>query len=450
MFTRDPLKGMDDVFPSDMRVIKFLIDGLKEISELYSYHEYDTPLLEPIEIYEAKTSSELVNEQSFIVEKKKGERLILRPEITPTLARMVAKKEQELKKPIRWYSIPRCYRYEQPQKGRRREFLQYNIDILGEDTLYAELEIFEIIIDILTGFGATSEQFQIIFNNRRFIDAICEFIIDIPEKKYSTVYNVLDKSDKMEEEEFEKFVRDTFQNEFIIQSIYKLRDADDLDELLENFEDIPDAFYECQGYRDLKSLEELIQDAKIQKYCSFSSGIVRGLDYYTGTVFEVFDTGKENIRAIFGGGRYDDLLSIFSDKQISGIGFGMGVLMLELFLRTYNLIPNNIEDPDYSDVIYIATIDRKVAPYVFNLARNIRDKKISCLIDYKFDNLGNQLSKANDLGVGITLIIGPNEMEENKVTIKDMVSEEQITVATSNLLSEVSKIKIKIKNRNRK
>ncbi|TFG00705.1 MAG: histidine--tRNA ligase [Promethearchaeota archaeon] len=445
MFTRNPLKGMDDVFPSDMRVIKYLTNKLKEISELYTYQEYDTPLLEPIEIYEAKTSSELVNEQSFIVEKKEGERLILRPEITPTLARMVAQKEQELKKPIRWYSIPKCYRYEQPQKGRRREFLQYNIDILGEDTLYAELEVFHIIVDILTNFGATYEQFQIFFNNRRFIDAVCEFILDIPEEKFQTVYDVLDKSDKMEEEEFEAYVREAFQNEFIVQSIYKLRDSDDLDELLKSFNDIPDTFYESQGYKELKNLENLIQNSEIDMYCSFSSGIVRGLDYYTGTVFEVFDTGKENIRAIFGGGRYDDLLSIFSDKQLSGIGFGMGMLMLELFLRTYDLIPEDIEDLDYSDVIYITTINKKVASYVFNLAQRIREQKISCLIDYRFDNLGNQLSKANDLGVNISLIIGPNEMEKNQVTVKNMISEDQKTVSFENLLEEISKMKKELK-----
>jgi histidyl-tRNA synthetase len=440
MFNKNPIKGMDDVFPSDMRVVNYITKRLKKISELYSYQEYDTPLLEPIEIYEAKTSSELVNEQSFIVEKKEGERLILRPEITPTLARMVAKKEQELKKPIRWYSIPKCYRYEQPQKGRRREFLQYNIDILGEDTLYAELEIFQVIIDILTSFGATSEQFQIIYNNRRFIDAISDFILDIPERKYSTVYNVLDKSDKMEEEEFEKFVEDSFQNEFIIQSIYKLRDADDLDELLQSFKDIPEEFYECQGYKELKTVEDLIQKSDIGKYCSFSSGIVRGLDYYTGTVFEVFDTGKENIRAIFGGGRYDDLLTIFSDKELSGIGFGMGVLMLELFLRTYGLLPDNLEEPDYSDVVYITTIDEKVAPYVFKLAQTIRKHDISCLIDYRFDNLGNQLSKANDLGIQIALIIGPDEIKDDQVTIKNMKSEEQKTIPSEDIFREIKKI----------
>lgn len=439
-FSRDPIKGMDDFFPSDMRMVNYITDMLREISELYCYEEFDAPLLEPIEIYEAKSSTELVNEQSFIVEKKVGERLILRPEITPTLARMVAKKSQELKKPIRWYSIPKCYRYEQPQKGRRREFLQYNIDILGEDTLYAELEILNIVVDILTNFGATSEQFQIYFNNRRFIDAVCEIILDIPGEKVQQVYTILDKADKMEESEFEKYLIDSFKNEYVIRGIKKLRGADNLDDLIESFDDIPSEFYDSPGYQELKTLEKLIDQANLSEFCSFSSGVVRGLDYYTGTVFEVFDTGEENIRAIFGGGRYDDLLSLYSDEKMSGIGFGMGLLMLELFLRTYGLLPEEINEPDYSEVVYIANIDEKVAPYVFEISNIIRKNNFACMIDYRFENLGNQLSKANDLGVSISLIIGPKEMEEKKVTIKNMVSEEQKTIDISNLISEIDSI----------
>ncbi len=434
-FSRDPIKGMDDFFPSDLRVVNYICDTLRKISELYSYEEYDVPLLEPIEIYEAKTSTELVNEQSFIIKRKQGEKLILRPEITPSMARMIAKKNQELKKPIRWYSIPKCYRREEPQKGRRREFLQYNVDILGEDSLYAELEIFNIIVDILSSFGATSDQFQIYYNNRRFIDAFCNIILELPEEKNPLIYKVLDKSDKMEDSEFEKYVIDTFQNEVAIQGIFNLKDANDLEELLEKFDNIPDKFYESRGYQELIQLEGLIEKSSFSEYCSFSSGIVRGLDYYTGTVFEVFDTGRENIRAIFGGGRYDDLLSIFSDEQLSGIGFGMGVLMLELFLRTYDLIPQEISEADYSEVIYLATIGDEVAPYVFKVANIIRNAGYSCIIDYRFDNLGNQLSKANDLGNKISLIIGPNEMEQNKITIKNMISEEQETIGLDTLVN---------------
>ena len=437
-FSRQPLKGMDDFYPTDMNKINWILDVIKDIVELYCYEEYDGPLLEPIEIFAAKSSEELVNEQAFIVIDKNGNKLILRPEITPTLARMVARKSQEVKKPIRWYSTPICFRYESPQKGRRRSFMQFNVDILGEDSLYAELEIFNIIVDILTSFGATANQFQIYYNNRRFIDAVCEIILKIPKDKMSLIYKILDKSDKMDEDEFEKYVIDTFQEEYIVNGILKLKEADNIQKVLKKFENIPEEFYKSDGYKELINLENLIKQANLADYCSFSSNIVRGLDYYTGTVFEVFDTGKENIRAIFGGGRYDDLLSLFSEERLSGIGFGMGVLMLSLFLRTYDLIPDLFE-MDYTDTIYIASANEEVSAYALKIGKKIREI-FPCIIDYRFKNLKNQLSKANELGILIVIIIGPKEMQEEKVTIRNMISEEQTTINIDKLIEEIYRI----------
>jgi len=436
-FSKEPIRGMDDYYPGDLREVNWIIETIKDVVERYSYEEYLTPQIEPVEIFAAKSSDELVNEQSFIVEKKEGERLILIPELTPSLARMVAKKNQELKKPIRWFSNPTCFRYERPQRGRRRAFFQPNVDILGEESLYADLEIFNIIVGIFTEFGATAEQFQIYYNSRRFMDAICTFILDIDKDKIPQVYKVLDKSDKMDKEEFEKYLIDTFDNELIIQAISKLKDAKSVNELLSKFDKIPETFYKSEGYLEINNFNQLLNEANISNYCTFSSGTVRGLDYYTGIIYEVFDTGKENIRSIFGGGRYDDLLSIFSDEKITGTGFGMGVYTLSLFLKTYNLIPDEIREKDYSDTIYIASINDDMSTYAFELAQIIRDEDFPCIIDYRFKNLKNQLSKANELGVTIVLIIGPEELAERTVTIRNMISEEQKTIALSDLINEV-------------
>ena len=439
-FSKEPLRGMKDFFPPDLREINWIIDLIKDIADVYCYEEYLGPLLEPIEIFAAKSSEELVNEQSFYVEKKKGKKLILRPEITPTLARMVAKKSQELKKPIRWYSIPTCYRYERPQRGRMREFMQINFDILGEDSLFAELEIFKISIEILTNFGATAEQFQVYYNSRRFIDAISKYILKIPEDQLALVYKVLDKSDKIEETEFEKYVIDSFEDEYIVQGILKLKEAKNLEDLLKKFDNIPKEFYDSEGYNEITELGNIIKEAGISDYCSFSSSVVRGLDYYTGVVYEVFDTGKENIRAIFGGGRYDDLLSLFSDERVSGIGFGMGVLMLSLFLKTYHLIPDFVGEKDYRDVIYIASINEKVANYTIKIADIIREEEFPCIIDYRFKSLKSQLSKASELGVLVTLILGPKEMEQNQVTLRNMTTNEQKTIDYNEVIEEIYKV----------
>ena len=432
-----PLRGMEDYYPSDLRETNWIIDTIRDVADLYSYEEFESPKLEPIEIFAAKSSDELVNEQSFIFEKKKGEKLILIPELTPSLARIISAKRQELKKPIRWFSVPTCYRYERPQKGRRREFKQINMDILGEDNLYADLEIFNIIVNIFSEFGATSKQFQIYFNNRRFIDSVCEIILEIPKEKIPIVYKILDKADKMEDSEYEKYVLENFQNEIIIQGIFKLREVASLEEFFNRFEDISEEFYTSRGYKELTSFIQLLEDANISEYCTFSPGVVRGLDYYTGIVYEVFDTGKENIRSIFGGGRYDDLLSLFSDEKITGTGFGMGVLMFSLFLKTYDLIPEEIREKDYTDTIYIASISDDVSKYALKLAQMIRFEDFPCIVDYRFSNLKNQLSKANDLGVLIVLIIGSKEMEQNEVTIKNMKTEKQETIKDSALIDKI-------------
>ena len=439
-FSKDPLRGMEDYYPPDLRKENWIIENIRDVAEVYGYEEFESPQLEPIEIFAAKSSEELVNEQSFIVEKKEGERLILIPELTPSLARMIAKKSQELKKPIRWYSVPICFRYERPQRGRRRQFKQINFDILGEDSLYGDLEIFNIIVDIFTKFGATAEQFQIYYNNRRFIDAVCKLILDVEEAKLPLIYKTLDKAEKMKEQEFEDYISELFQDNNIIQGILNLKKSDSIEDLLINFDKIPESFYDSKGYKELKEFETLLEEANLSEYCTFSSGVVRGLDYYTGIVYEVYDTGTENTRSIFGGGRYDDLLSLFSDEQISGTGFGLGLVMLSLFLETYKLIPIEIREMDYSDTIYIAGIKKSVSAYALQLAQKIRAEDFPCIVDYRFNNLKNQLSKANELGNIITLIIGPNEIKDKQVTIRNMISEEQITVDMERLIDEIYKI----------
>jgi len=436
-FSKEPLRGMNDFYPSDFRQVNWILEIMRDIKDLYCYDEIEGPLLESVDIFAAKSSEELVNEQAFIIEKKKGERIILRPEFTPSLARMISKRIQELKKPIRWFTVPTCYRYERPQRGRRREFKQINADILGENSLYAELEIFNLLVDFLTSFGATSKQFQIYYNNRRFVDAVCKHILKIPEDKTHLVYSIIDKSEKMEVSEFEKFIRDSFEDEFIVQGIIKLKGNNSIKELLDKFDNIPEEFYKSDGYNELAFLEDLIKGNELSEYCSYSSSVVRGLDYYTGTVFEVFDTGKENRRSIAGGGRYDDLLSLFSEEKLSGIGFGMGVLMLSLFLKTYDLIPDYASKRDYTDTIYIASIDENVSNYAINISKILREEDLPCIVDYRFKNLKNQLKRANDLGVLITLIVGSKEMGLKKVSVKNMATEEQKTVNLDSLIDEI-------------
>jgi histidyl-tRNA synthetase len=434
-FSDQPLRGMADRFPPDLREENWILNNIREISKKYAYEEFETPLLEPVDIYAAKSSEELINEQSFIFESKKQERLILRPELTPSLARMISRKSQEMKKPIRWFSIPICYRYERPQRGRAREFKQVNFDILGDIGIMEEIEIINITTDIFTSFGATSNQFQIFYNNRRLVDAIYKFILKIPENYYMKIYKALDKSDKLEEDEYQKYLRDTFNDEKLVDNILQLNGIDDIKNL--PYDNIPNDFFNSRGYKEIKRFQELLEATKLEEYCTFSAGVVRGLDYYTGTVFEVFDMGEKNRRSIFGGGRYDDLLDLFSNEQISGMGFGMGLLSLKLFLRTYNLIPEKVKEFDYSNIIYLTTFNEELAHLSIQLAQKLRDVGFGCLIDYSCGKLRNQISKANDLNCKLVAIIGPQEQEDKSITFKNLLTNTQKSLKLKDLNKNV-------------
>jgi len=437
-FSTQPLRGMSDRYPPDLREENWILAKIREIAKKYVYEEFEGPLLEPIEIYAAKSSDELVYEQSFISETKKGQKLILSPELTPTLGRMVARKSQEMKKPIRWFSVPTCYRYERPQKGRTREFKQVNFDILGDNSLLAEIEIFNITANIFTIFGANSKQFQIYYNNRRLIDDIYKFILQIPENYYEKIYKALDKSDKMEEGEYLAYLQDTFNDRQLIDNILQLNEIDDIENL--PYDSIPKEFFNSRGYKEIKMFQELLKQTNLEEYCTFSAGVVRGLDYYTGIVFEVFDTGEENIRPLFGGGRYDDLLSLFSNEQISGIGFGMGLLSLKLFLRTYNLIPENVREYDYSNTIYITTFNEEIATLSIEIAQNLRKMGFECYLDYSCGKVGNQIKKANDLKYKVVLIIGPKEQASNSITLKNLIDNAQETIPRDKLVKSLNLI----------
>ena len=425
-FSTQPLRGLTDFYPEDLRVDKWIIGKIREVVEQYGYEEYDGPTLEPIEVFAAKSSEELVTEQAFIVEKVKGERLILRPEMTPTLARMVAAKIKELELPIRWYSVPNCFRYERPQRGRRREFRQVNVDILSNDGLNADLEIFNIITDIMKNFGITGEQFQIRWNNRRFLDELLLTVAKVPEGLRGQVYKMIDKREKMEPAEYEKWVRDTLQNDTAADRVLQIGSFHDVNAL--PFDNLPPEFSEARGVMEVRQFTEMINHAGLTPYCTFSPEVVRGLDYYTGTVYEIFDTGSENRRALFGGGRYDNLVDLFSDVQLPGTGFGMGVYVLGLFLATYNKIPPEVKLPDRSHGAYIAPLDASCLPFAITVAQQLRIQGKLAIVGYDCRKLGRQIETASKRGFPYVIIIGRKEVDAQSLTLKNLMNGEQQTV----------------------
>lgn len=280
----DPYKGVRDFYPEDMAIQNYIFNTWRQTVENKGYVEYSASILEPAELYKSKTSEEIVNEQMFTFTDRGEREVALRPEMTPTLARMVAARRRNLKFPLRWYSIPNVFRYERPQRGRRREHWQLNCDLMGIAGIEAEVEIISLAHAIMKAFGAKDEDFSIQVNSRKALP-----------------------------------------RDVTMETIRKIDRGEEIDITIDETPEI----------RTL--LEEL--NKKDIKNIKFNPKIVRGFDYYTGIVFEVFDTHEENRRSLFGGGRYDNLLEIFDVDLIPAIGFGMGDITIRDFLETHKLRP---------------------------------------------------------------------------------------------------------------
>jgi len=296
------VKGTRDFYPDEMAVRRWMFDIIRDVSTHYGYQEYDGPCLEFIDLYAAKSGEELVKEQAFVFSSPGDDMLTLRPELTPTLARMVAQRQYEIPLPLRWWSIGPFWRYENPQRGRTREFFQWNIDLVGTEAVAADAEIVAVAASFLKETGLSSDQVQIFVNNRRLMDEALSSL-DIAKELRPDVFKVVDKLDKFSEKEWRAYALDIGLTEEQVDGLLNLVNNQDLwmksDELVEFF--------------------ELIKIFGIEAYVSFNPKIIRGLDYYTGTVFEAFELGGAS-RAILGGGRYDNLVADVGGNRMPGVG----------------------------------------------------------------------------------------------------------------------------------
>ena len=423
-----PYKGTRDFDPDDMRLRNWFFGKIRESLEMASYEEYNGPMLESLEIYIAKSGEEIANEQTYNFTDRGERRLAIRPEMTPSVARIVAAKLGELNYPLKWFSIPNMYRYERPQRGRLREFWQLNVDVFGCDTYEADLDVIESAINVLKAFGADETMFKVHINNRRFfndvIAAICKTDADGAKK----VSKIVDKKNKIPRDAYEKELTELgigSDQIAVIDSLYTMsvREATAL---------AP----ESVGTQELISLFDMLEKTGLDKYCVFDFGIIRGLDYYTGTVFEVFDEAPENNRAMFGGGRYDNLVGMFAkNAKISGVGYGMGDVTLENFLVTHGLVPDL-----YNAGVKVLVTRFDDVPYekYLALADMLRQNGITASVYVGAKKFGKQIDYAVKGHYSHVLIMGSSEAETDTVKIKDLNSREEKTVSVSELISALS------------
>jgi histidyl-tRNA synthetase len=413
-------KGTRDFYPEDMAFREHIFSSWHATCKRYGFELYDGPMFEHLELFTQKSGDE-IEKQLYTFEDKGGRRMALRPELTPTLARMVASKGTNLKRPVRWYSIPRLFRYERMQKGRLREFFQLNMDILGVKDVSADAELIAAVIDMMRDLGFTDEDFTVHISSRTLLE---ELFIDagIARENLGAMYNLLDKKHKIPPEEFSTelsaLAGSASQQEKInrVLSIQSLADASGINPSMNALKDLQDLFALLEGYT-------------MSTYVSFDIGIVRGLAYYTGIVFEVFDK-KRDLRAIAGGGRYDKLVGLYGGPDTPAVGFAAGDVVLGELLREKSGVPPLLP----RSTVYIVSFNQENPLKAIEPAGIIRRAGISCEFSLKKTGVGKQMEQAHAARSRFVVFVGGDEEKEGKIKIKNMETGEEKTVEAGNLL----------------
>jgi len=410
------VKGTRDYYPEEMGVRVWLYNKMRTVSEAFGYSEYEGPILESFDLYVAKSSEEIVEKQSYVFEDRGGDKLTLRPELTPTLARMVAARQPQLTFPLRWWSFGPFWRYERPQKGRTREFFQWNIDMIGDDSPEADAELIAIAASFLKGVGLKPDEVQILVNNRELMDVQLAALDVAPEKR-ADVFNFIDRKDKMSKEKWFAYAADLGLTQTQIDGIVALIQNKDL----------------WQQSESLVRMFDALESYGITEYVQFAPHIIRGLVYYTGTVFEAWDTAGEH-RAIFGGGRYDNLVGDMGGEPVGGVGFAVGDLIISLILQELDRLPEFGNTPA---PVFFTLFDDKLLKTSLALAADLRQAGIRVTTQLAADKLGKQFKYADRIGAKLALVLGPDEAEAKTISVKDLRTGDQVTVAQSELVEKI-------------
>ena len=431
-----PVKGTRDFYPLDMARRNWIIDGWKRVSLRNGFEEYDGPIFEYLKMFQIKSGDEIV-EQLFSLQDRGGRELALRPEITPTLARMVNQRISSLPRPIKWFSVPRLFRAERPQKGRLREFFQWNVDIIGVDDVLADAEVIFCALDYMREVGLTPDDVVLKISSRKLLAAVLKKI-GISNEDLDSLYVVLDKKDKLPVKTFREMLNEQVPDREIankIQAFMELKSISAVERMFRGDQEV------IEANDEQAMLIDHLGRMGVSKYCEFDPSIVRGLAYYTGVVYEIYDRGSE-LRAIGGGGRYDNLLRDFGGQDIPATGFGIGDCILGILLEEKGLLKSERRELDY----FVACVPIKTFTHEdgtvestpederVELTAKLRRLGLKADFSYKLGNLSKQLGEASSRNARKCIIIG-EEFKNNELVVKDMATGEQELVNIDELLS---------------
>lgn len=414
MQTPTPPKGTRDFYPEEMQLREYIFNAWEKTCKRYGFEKFDAPQFEHLELYTQKSGNEIEN-QLYTFEDKAGRKLALRPEMTPSLARMVALKGQSLKMPVRWYSIPRMFRYEKMQKGRLREFFQLNVDILGIARVNADAELIAVSIDTMRDLGLDHNDFTVHISSRNLLEELF-LSLNIAQETLPALYAILDKLHKLPQDAFREELNKLLVDQSIAKKVFEILSAKSLDEIRK-------INSSSKALVELDALFSLMKQYGFSDYVEFDIGVVRGLAYYTGIVFELLDK-KRTLRAIAGGGRYDRLVKLYGGQDTPATGFAIGDVVLAELLKEKGIIPGLLPRSD----VYILYFDKNDPTPAMVLTQKLRNQNISCEFSLKSVGLGKQMKLAHAVGAKIVLFAGGDEEKDGNIKAKNMVSGEETMV----------------------
>jgi len=404
-----PVKGTRDFYPESMAIRNWLYSTMRQVSESFGYQEYEAPFLESIDLYAAKSGEELVKKQSYVFPDRSGDLLTLRPELTPSLTRMIAQRQRQLTFPLRWWSFGPFWRYEAPQKGRTREFFQWNIDLIGVDNPEADAELITILATFFKTLGLKPTDVIIQVNDRHLLDAeLAE--LGLPNDARREISRWIDRRDKMKATEWEGYGREIGVSDAQLTEIKLMLQNNDL----------------WKKSNELVRVFEALKVMELAEYIRFNPAVIRGLDYYTGIVWEAFDVSGEVPRAIMGGGRYNNLLGDVGGEPLPATGFAMGDVVISLILEDKGLIPKDLGNSPASILVTVFDDERWMTSLEFTAELRSAGLKVMCYPAAA--KLPKQFKYADRMGVSTVVVIGPDEATKGQVTIKTLASGDQQTV----------------------
>lgn len=423
-----PYKGTRDYYPAEKRIQNYIFAHWRRVAMSYGYEEYGAPMIEPLEVYAAKSGQELANEQTYAFTDRGSRMVAIRPEMTPSISRMVAARRQEMAYPARLFSIANFMRYERPQRGREREFWQLNTDIFGVEGPVPESEIIAMGAEFLKVFGATEDMYVIKINNRKLINFMMAQYLGLDTIQAQLMTKLFDRKNKISNEDFRDQAIDIFGQEMASAGLSKIA------ALLtaKNMSELPEEIRDSAAVKEVQELFTLLEAAGV-KNAVFDITLMRGLDYYTGTVFEFFDNHPDNNRSLFGGGRYDGLVGLFGAEQISAVGMAPGLTMTELFLQTHDLLPKL---PSTTDA-YIVVLGEDTLNGAMKFATALRGEGVNTELDTTGRKLDKQIKTAVKKDIPFIIFVGEEELKTEVYSFKDVASSEEQKLSFERIVTTI-------------